>query len=102
MSAANLNNTIEELFRQSLLAWHLSGDVAREADGALLVTAGGKRLRIARAPAGLPFRWTVVEGERTRGVTSVSGLLRALRAAFDPGYRPVRLRIAPLPLLLPT
>jgi hypothetical protein len=42
----------------------------------------------------------VAEGERTRGVTSVSGLLRALRAAVDPSYRPVRLRIAPLPLSL--
>ena len=43
----------------------------------------------------------VAEGERTRGVTSIAGLLRAVRAAVDPGYRPVRLRIAPLPLLPP-
>ena len=29
------------------------------------------------------------EGERTRGVTSIAGLLRNVRAAVDPGYRPV-------------
>ena len=73
--------------------------MSREGDGALLVAAGEKRLRIARAPADLPFRWVVVEGERTRGVPSVSGLLRSVRAAVDPGYRPVRVRIAPLPLV---
>jgi hypothetical protein len=39
----------------------------------------------------------VGDGERTRGVTSVSGLLRRLRAVVDPDHRPVRLRIAPLP-----
>ena len=35
----------------------------------------------------MPFRWMVAEGERTRGATSVAGLLRAVRAAVDPGYR---------------
>jgi hypothetical protein len=56
-------------------------------------------LRISRAPADLPFRWMVGEGERTRGATSIAGLLRNVRAAVDPDYRPVRLRIAPLPLV---
>ena len=84
---------------ESLAAWRVSGVVAREADGALLITAGEKRLRISRAPADLPFRWTVADGERTRGATSIAGLLRSLRAAVDPGYRPVRLRIASLPLV---
>ena len=84
---------------QSIAAWRVGGDVSHGADGALLVTVGEKRLRISRAPAGLPFRWMVADGERTRGVTSVSGLLRNVRAAIDPGYRPVRLRIAPLPLV---
>ena len=94
-----LDEAVFELLVQSLRAWHVSGDVAREADGALLVTAGEKRLRISRAPADLPFRWMVAEGERTRGVLSIAGLLRTLRATVDPGYRPVRLRIAPLPLV---
>jgi hypothetical protein len=93
-----LDETVHELMARSLAAWHVAGDVRREADGALLVIAGEKRLRISRAPTDLPFRWMVAEGERTRGVTSVSGLLRNVRAAIDPGYRPVRLRVAPLPL----
>ena len=92
---------ISELLAQSLAAWRVSGEVAREAAGGLLVTAGDKCLRISRAPADLPFRWMVDEAGRTRGVASVAGLLRAIRGALDPGYRPVRLRIAPLPLLPP-
>src|SRR5690242_13769964 len=93
------DDALKELLAQSLRAWRVTGDVAREADGALLVTAGEKRLRVARAPADLPFRWMVGEGERTRGATSIAGLLRSVRAAVDPHYRPVRLRIAPLPLV---
>jgi hypothetical protein len=95
---ADLDNAVEELVAQSLRAWRVSGDVAREPDGVLLVAAGDKRLRITRAPADLPFRWMIADAERTRGATSVSGLLRNVRAAVDPDYRPVRLRIAPLPL----
>ncbi len=87
-----------ELLAQSLQAWRVVGDVRHEADGMLLLTAGDRRLHITRASGDLPFRWMVSEGERTRGVTAIAGLLRAVRAAVDPGYRPVRLRIAPLPL----
>ena len=99
--AITLDDAVHELLVQSLAAWHVAGDVRREADGALLVTAGERRLRISRAAGELPFRWMVADGERTRGVPSVSGLLRHVRAAVDPGYRPVRLRIAPLPLTAP-
>ena len=99
MPASILDCAVEDLLVQSLAAWHVGGVVAREADGALLVTAGDKRLRISRAPADLPFRWMVADGERTRGATSIAGLLRNVRAAVDPHYRPVRLRIAPLPLV---
>jgi hypothetical protein len=99
MPATILDNAVEGLLVQSLDAWHVSGSVRREGNGALLVAAGAKRLRISRAPADLPFRWMVAEGERTRGVSSIAGLLRNVRAAVDPGYRPVRLRIAPLPLV---
>ena len=101
MPATILDNAVEDLLIQSLDAWRVSGNVRREAGGVLLVTADERRLRISRAPADLPFRWMVAEGERTRGVTSIAGLLRAVRAAVDPGYRPIRLRIAPLPLLPP-
>jgi hypothetical protein len=99
--ASNLDNAVEHLLAQSLDAWRVNGNVRREADGAVLVTAGEKSLRISRAPADLPFRWTVAEGERTRGVISIAGLLRTIRAAVDPGYRPIRLRLAPQPLLPP-
>ena len=101
MSATILDNAVEDLLAQSLDAWRISGSVRREADGTLLLLAGDKRLGVARAAADLPFRWMVGEGERTRGVTSIAGLLRAVRGAVDPGYRPIRLRIAPLPLLPP-
>ena len=90
-----------ELLAQSLAAWHLAGEVRHEADGSLLLACGDKHLRISRAAGDLPFRWMVTEGERTRGVISIAGLLRSVRAAVEPGYRPVRLRIAPLPLLPP-
>jgi hypothetical protein len=102
MTSSVLDRAVHEVLIQSLGAWRVVGKVRREADGVLLVDVSGKELRVSRAPADLPFRWIVAEGERTRGVTSVSGLLRALRAAVDPGYRPVRLRIAPLPLSLPS
>ena len=100
--SAKLTDAVHELLVQSLAAWRVNSEVRREADGALVLTAGEKRLRVSRAAADLPFRWIVVGAERTRGATSVSGLLRHVRAAVDPGYRPVRLRIAPLPLPLPT
>ena len=90
-----------ELLVQSLKAWHVRGDVARVPDGALLLTAGEVRVRIARSPDTPPFRWMVDTGDRTRGVVSIAGLLRAVRAAVDPAHRPVRLRIAPLPLVVP-
>jgi hypothetical protein len=99
MSGTTLVDAVEELLVQSLRAWRVRGEVSHEADRVLLIAAGAKRLRITRAPAGLPFRWMVAEGDRTRGATSIAGLLRTLRAAVDPGYRPVRLRIASLPLV---
>ena len=99
IAGPDLDGAVEALLVQSLAAWRVTGNVARQTDGVLLVTAREKRLRVSRAPTNLPFRWMVIEGERARGATSVSGLLRHVRAAIDPGYRPVRLRIAPLPLV---
>jgi hypothetical protein len=91
-----LDEALSALLAQSLDAWRVTGKINR-LDAALLIVAGDKRVRIARAPAGLPFRWAVAAGERTRGATSVVGVLRHVRAALDPSYRSVRLRIAPLP-----
>jgi hypothetical protein len=96
-----LDTVLASLVAQSLAAWRVSGTVERMADGALAVTVAGKDLRIARAPADLPFRWVVEEAGRTRGATSVAGVLRHVRAAVDPLWRPVRLRIGPLPVLPP-
>jgi hypothetical protein len=97
--SAGTPDQVCQLLTQSLAAWHVNGEVRREVDGTLLLTVGDKQLRVSQAAADLPFRWMVSEGERSRGATSIAGLLRAVRAAVDPGYRPVRLRIAPLPLL---
>jgi hypothetical protein len=92
-----LDEAVSVLLEHSLRAWRVHGTVRREGDGTLLIDAADKRVRVARAPAGLPFRWAVVDGERRRSATSVTGVLRHVRAALDSGYRSVRLRIAPLP-----
>lgn len=92
-------DVVHTLMVQSLRVWHVAGDVERLADGALLLTAGETKLRITRAGDALPFRWMVGHGDRMRGATSIAGLLRVVRTAVDPGYRPGRLRIAPLPAI---
>ena len=92
-----LDEALGILLEHSLKQWRVCGKIRREADGALLIVSADKRLRIARMPAGLPIRWAVVDQERTRGATSVTGVLRHVRAALDPEHRAVRLRIAPLP-----
>ena len=92
---------IFRLLVESLKAWRVSGEVAHGRDGTLSLTVGDKRLRIARAASEMPFPWIVLVGGRSRGATSIAGLLRAVRATIDPGYRPERLRIAPLPLAPP-
>lgn len=99
--SAGVPDHVRALLVQSLAAWHVTGEVRTEADGTLLLMAGDKQLRVSRAAGDLPFRWMVSDGERSHGVTSIAGLLRTVRAAVDPGYRPIRLHIAPLPLLPP-
>ena len=98
---ASLIDRVEALLTASLQAWHVEGNVRKTEDSALLVTAGGKQIRISRAPPGLPFRWTVAVDGRSRVAASVASLLRTLRGTLDPAYRPIRLRIAPLPLVQP-
>ena len=100
MPATILDNAVEDLLARASRPGASPAMCARGRRDAA-VTAGDKQLRVSRAAADLPFRWMVSEGERTRGVTSIAGLLRTVRAAVDPGYRPIRLRIAPLPLLPP-
>ena len=89
------------LLQESLPAWGLGGAVCRSADGGLEVRAATAHLHITRAPAGLPFRWLVGLGDRKRAVSGVPGLLRTVRASIDPSYRPIAVRIAALPPLVP-
>jgi hypothetical protein len=90
------------LLQESLPAWGLGGAVCRSADGGgLEVRTATAHLHITRAPAGLPFRWLVGFGDRQRAVSGVPGLLRTVRASIDPSYRPIAVRIAALPPLLP-
>jgi hypothetical protein len=96
-----VSDHILRLLVESLKAWRISGEVARGGDGTLLLIVGDKRIGIARAAPDMPFPWLVLADGRSRGAASIAGLLRAVRAAIDPGYRPVRLRIAPLPLASP-
>lgn len=95
--SGELDEAVCALLEHSLRAWRVNGKIHREADGTLLIAAANKHVRVARAPADLPFRWTVADTERRRGATSVTGVLRHVRAALDSSYRSLRLRIAPLP-----
>ncbi len=95
--SGDLDAAVQALLEHSLRAWRVDGKIHREVDGTLLIAAANKCVRVARAPAGLPFRWAVADGERRRGATSVTGILRHVRTALDSSYRSVRLRIAPLP-----
>src|SRR5262249_28070935 len=86
------------LLATSLVAWRVPGDVRRQ-DDAVIVRACGQDIRVARAAPGLPFRYAVTLATRTRHASSVAGLLRVIRGMVNPEYRPVRLRIAPSPIV---
>ena len=89
---------VRRLLAASLDAWHINGNVERDADR-ITMTAGEHTLLIARGAP--PFRWTVTLAERERGVTSIAGLLRTVRRVVDPDHEASRLRIAPAPLVTP-
>ena len=90
-------DSVAELLAASLPQWGVAGTVVRDAAGAVEVTVGAVRLQILRAPAELPVRWLLVSAERRRGVTGIAGLLRGVRTAVDPDFRPLRVRVASLP-----
>ena len=88
--------TMHELLAASLDWWTVEGAVTLEPDGALLLTratAPSEPLRIARAPAGLPFRWQVTYLGRKRSVSSVAGVLRTVRAVVDPEFAGMKVRV---------
>ena len=92
---------LHELLVQSLNAWHVHGAVAYLPNGELLLTARDVRIAITRSRDTPPFRWMVDTGNRTRGVVSIAGLLRAVRALVDPDHRAFPLRIAPTAVIVP-
>jgi len=90
---------LHELMAQSLVAWRLTGSVRATGDGAILVTCQEHNIRIEPAPSDLLFRWIVSVDNRSRPAISVVAVLRMVRAALDPGYAAMRVRIAPFPLV---
>lgn len=98
MNSAPVGN-LQALMEQCLLAWRLTGSVRGRADGATLIACGTHEILIEPAPPDLPFRWAVTVDNRRRGAISIVALLRRVRAALDPGYAPMRTRVAALPLV---
>jgi hypothetical protein len=96
--SAVISQGVVELLQESLAVWRVPGVVRRSADGSLELWAAGTLIQIARAPAGLPFRWLVSGSQRRRPVSGLPGVLRTVRAELDPNFRPLPVRIAALPL----
>jgi hypothetical protein len=94
--AERTDTAVAVLVRTSLAVWGVDAEVKVSA-GALAVVSGTEVITIARAPSELPFRWIITHAGRERAASSVTGLLRVLRLALEPGYRPGRARIATLP-----
>jgi len=93
------DDIVGALLAQSLIAWQLAGRVEHAPDGLIVVHSDIKEVRIARAPADLPFRWMVTADGRTRGAISLVAVLRQVRAALDRSFVPNRVRIALAPLV---
>ena len=97
MMQAAPERAMQELLAASLAWWKVDGTVTAEPGGALVVMLTATpdlALRIARAPAGLPFRWQVTCAGRTRSVASIAGVLRTVRAVVDPDFTSMRLQLA--------
>lgn len=100
MTAAVLHR-LHRLLSESLRAWRIAGEVARDEAGGIVITAKDTRLVVTPAPEGVPFRWLVVTGGRTRTAMSVTGVLSSVRQGIDADYQPLRVRIAPAPVVPP-
>lgn len=88
-----------ELLAQSLAAWQVAGDVARESDGTLVIAGGRRPIRIDPTSGHPAFRWMVTVDGRKRGAISLVAVLRQVREALDPGYAVNRVRVAVAPLV---
>jgi hypothetical protein len=98
---AEVLHRLHVLLDESLRAWRIAGAVARDEGGGIVVAAEDARLVVTPAPEGVPFRWLVATGGRTRTAMSVAGVLGIVRQAMDANYQPLRVRIAPVPVLPP-
>ena len=88
-----------ELLAESLKTWRIDGDIAC-ADGGIVVSAGGKAIRIEPATQGTElFRWLVAIDGRQRPAVSLIAVLRQVRQALDPGYAASRVRVTLAPLV---
>jgi hypothetical protein len=85
--------------KQCLVAWRLTGSVRGSSNGAILMSCDEHEISIEPAPPGLPFRWMVTIDNRRRGAISLVAVLRQVRAALDPGYATMRVRVAAFPLV---
>lgn len=100
MTAAVLHR-LHLLLDESLRAWRIAGEVARDEAEGIVITAKDARLVVTPAPEGVPLRWVVAAGGRTRTAMSVTGVLGIVRQGMDANYRPLRVRIAPMPAVPP-
>ena len=91
---------VAALLEESLAVWHLDGGVLREGE-VLTVSAHGRSVRVSPPPDGAPFALMVTTSEKTRGVASLSALLRTVRNALDPEHSGSRLRLAAQGVLPP-
>ncbi len=83
------------LLEQSLMAWHLLARIEKMSNGDVVIEGLGRRILIARAQPGLPFRWLVTTDGRQRPALSIISVLRQVRGALDQSFTPVRVRIPP-------
>lgn len=89
------------LLEESLRAWDIAGKVERDEASGIVVAMKDERLLVTPAPEGVPFRWVVKVGGRTRTAMSVTGVLGIVRQVVDPTYRPLQVRIAPMRVVPP-
>jgi hydrogenase maturation factor HypE len=92
------DHLVGELVAESLAAWRVAGRVDRT-DGGIVVSSGGKSIKIDPAPRETMFRWMVTIDGRRRPALSLVAMLRQVRQAVDPGYAAGRVRVTVAPLV---
>ena len=95
----SLQDALVDLLEASIALWTVAPDVKVKIHGEhdVIVVTPQLTLTIARAPAGMPFRWVVKTDDRTRTAASIPGVLRIIRQHLSPTYEPLKVTIGPLP-----